>query len=164
MKIHIVGGSGTGKSYFADALSRKYSIAHYDLDNLQWDNSLAGYGVKAPCDQRDAQLQQILKQDNWIIEGVYYAWVLDSFEKADRIYLLVIPNYICKLRILRRFVRRKLGIEQGKKETCKSLLALLRWTDQYQNVNLKKTQEILRQYPEKVTYIRKAKEIRALCK
>lgn len=164
MKIHIVGGSGTGKSYLADALSRKYSIPHYDLDDLQWDNSADGYGVKALHEQRDAQLKQILEQDDWIVEGVYYAWVLDSFQKADRIYLLAIPNYICKFRILRRFVRRKLGIEPGKKETCRSLLALLRWTDQYQRENLKKIHEILRQYPDKVTYIQKPKEIRTLCK
>ena len=38
MKIHIIGYSGSGKSYLADKLSQKYRIKHYDLDNLMWDN------------------------------------------------------------------------------------------------------------------------------
>lgn len=38
MKIHIIGGSGTGKSYLAEGLSEKYAVPHFDLDDLQWDN------------------------------------------------------------------------------------------------------------------------------
>ena len=38
MKIHIIGGSGSGKTYLADKLSKEYGITHYDLDELQWDN------------------------------------------------------------------------------------------------------------------------------
>ena len=35
MKIHIIGGSGSGKTYLAENLSKKYGIRHYDLDDLQ---------------------------------------------------------------------------------------------------------------------------------
>ena len=41
MKIHIIGGSGSGKTYLAENLSKKYGIRHYDLDDLQWDNDAA---------------------------------------------------------------------------------------------------------------------------
>ena len=40
MKIHIIGCSGTGKTYLARKLSKKYNIQHYDLDDIQWDNSM----------------------------------------------------------------------------------------------------------------------------
>ena len=59
MKIHIIGCSGSGKTYLARALSKKYNISHYDLDDIQWDNNSQGYGVKMPLEKRNALLQEI---------------------------------------------------------------------------------------------------------
>lgn len=42
MKIHIIGCSGSGKTYLARALAKRYDIPHVDLDDIQWDNSAAG--------------------------------------------------------------------------------------------------------------------------
>lgn len=50
MKIHIIGGSGTGKTYLAKKLSEKFNIPHFDLDDLFWDNSSDRYGVKMPVE------------------------------------------------------------------------------------------------------------------
>ena len=159
MKIHIIGCSGTGKTYFAKALSKKYNIPHFDLDDIQWDNNSDGYGVKMPTDKRDELLKQILNKDAWIIEGVYYAWVLESFEQADVIYVLDMPKYLYKSRIIIRFLKRKVGIEKGKKETLKSLYNLLKWTNKYQDKNLKEITRILKQYESKVVWISDSKEI-----
>lgn len=74
MKIHIIGCSGSGKTYLANALSKKYNISHFDLDDIQWDNNAKEYGKKRTLDERKASLQEILyNNDEWIIEGVYYA-------------------------------------------------------------------------------------------
>ena len=159
MKIHIIGCSGTGKTYFAKALSKKYNIPHFDLDDIQWDNNSDGYGVKMPTDKRDELLKQILNKDAWIIEGVYYAWVLESFEQADIIYVLDMPKYLYKSRIIIRFLKRKVGIEKGKRETLKSLYNLLKWTNKYQDKNLKEITRILKQYESKVVWISDSKEI-----
>ena len=120
MKIHIIGGSGSGKSYLADVLSKKYKISHYDLDNLQWDNTANTYGVKMPEDRRNKLLKEILEKENWIIEGVYYKWCLQCFEDADVIYILEVPRMIYRFRIIKRFIKRKLGIEKGKYKFFKS--------------------------------------------
>ena len=89
MKIHIIGCSGSGKTYLANALSKKYNISHFDLDDIQWDNNAKEYGKKRTLDERKALLQEILyNNDEWIIEGVYYAWVQQSFDEADKIYVL----------------------------------------------------------------------------
>ena len=159
MKIHIIGCSGTGKTYFAKALSKKYNIPHFDLDDIQWDNNSDGYGVKMPTDKRDELLKQILNKDEWIIEGVYYAWVLESFEEADIIYVLDMPKYLYKSRIIIRFLKRKVGIEKGKKETLKSLYNLLKWTNKYQDKNLNEITKILKQYANKAVWISDSKEI-----
>lgn len=81
---------------------------------------------------------------------MYYAWCRQCFQDADRIYLLNVPRYQYRYRIIRRFVRRKLGIEAGKKETLKSLFALLKWADKYQRTNLVEIRKILLEYPDKV--------------
>lgn len=150
MKIHIIGGPGSGKTFLAQKLSAQLGIPHYDLDALQWDSDAKSYGTKRDAPERDALLREILQKGNWIIEGVYYAWCRQCFQDADRIYLLNVPRYQYRYRIIRRFVRRKLGIEAGKKETLKSLFALLKWADKYQRTNLVEIRKILLEYPDKV--------------
>ena len=90
---------------------------------------------------------------------MYYAWVTESFQRADVIYVLDIPSYIYKYRIIMRFIKRKLGIEKGKKETFKSVYNLLKWTNKYQNNNLKEIKKILEQYACKVVWITDSREI-----
>ena len=105
MKIHIIGCSGTGKTYLAKKLSNKYNIPHYDLDNIYWDNSSEKYGVKTEIEKRNKSLQNILEKDDWIIEGIYYKWLEQSFKNADIIYILDLPKYIYKFRIIKRFIK-----------------------------------------------------------
>jgi len=162
MKIHIIGCSGSGKTYLANELSKKYRIPHFDLDDIQWDNNTQGYGVKMPPEKRNALLQEILCNGEWIIEGVYYAWVQQSFDEADIIYVLDMPKYLYKTRIIIRFIKRKLGIQKGKKETLKSVYNLLKWTDTFQNKNLKEIKSILEKYDSKVIWISNKKEIQKI--
>lgn len=160
MKIHIIGCSGTGKTYPVKKLSNKYNISHYDLDNIYWDNSSEKYGIKTEIEKRDKLLQDILEKDDWIIEGIYYKWLEQSFKNADIIYILDLPKYIYKFRIIKRFIKRKLKLEISKKETLKSLLNLLKWTDKFQNKNMKEIIKILEKYKEKVHFIKNKNEIK----
>ena len=150
MKIHIIGGPGSGKTFLAEKFSKELGISHFDLDDLQWDNKSASYGVKRSPDERDRLLNDVLSHNDWIIEGVYYAWCQQCFADADRIYVLNVPRYKYRYRIIRRFVRRKLGLEKGKKENLKSLRELLKWADKYQKVNLVEIRKLLIPYSDKV--------------
>lgn len=164
MKIHIIGCSGSGKTYLAKQLSEKFGIPRFDLDNIQWDSSADGYGIKMPPEKRDGLLCDILQNDNWIIEGVYYSWVGKVFEDADKIYVLDMPKYLYKFRIVRRSIRRKLGIEKGKKETLKSVVDLLKWTDTYQEINMPEIRKILEKYSDKVVWAKSKEEVNAVYK
>lgn len=159
MRIRIIGCSGSGKTYFAKRLSEKHNIPYFDLDDIQWDNSQNSYGVKMPIEKRNQMLNDILQQPDWIIEGVYYAWVQQSFEKADTIYVLDMPKWLYKFRIINRFFKRKIGLEKGKKETFKSICDLLKWTDTFQNKNMKDIIRILEQHNDKVIFIKNKREI-----
>lgn len=84
MKIRIVGCSGTGKTTLAKELSEKYGILHYDLDDFFWDNTARFYGTKRDNDSRDTLLNNIVEQDDWIIEGVYFSWCKQTLKGLIR--------------------------------------------------------------------------------
>lgn len=158
MKIHIIGGSGSGKTYLANKLARSNNIEHYDLDDIQWDNNSETYGVKRAKEERKSMLREILDKDDWIIEGVYYKWVEEAFSQADVIYVLDMPLVLTRIRIIKRFIKRKLGRERGKKETLKSLFGLIKWTKEYRNVDIINIREMLSEYSDKVYYITNKKQ------
>ena len=159
MKIHIIGCSGSGKTYLAKALSKKYNVPHFDLDDIQWDNNADGYGVKMPVEKRTELLNNILENEDWIIEGVYYAWVGKCFEDADKIYVLDIPKCVYTYRIIKRAIKRKLGLAKGKKETLKSVYNLLKWTDTFKNKNMVEIRKILSAYPDKTVLLKNSKDV-----
>lgn len=164
MKIHIIGCSGSGKTYLAKALSEKYNIPHFDLDDIQWDNTADCYGVKMPVEKRTELLNNILGNENWIIEGVYYAWVGKCFEDADKIYVLDLPKRVYTYRIIRRAIKRKLGLEKGKKETLKSIYNLLKWTDTFQNKSMVEIRKILTKFSSKTMWLRSKRDVENILK
>lgn len=137
MRIHIIGGPGSGKSYFAGILSEKYSIPLLDLDTIFWDNRFSHYGIKADPLERNKALDTFLEQNSWIVEGVYYAWLGSSFRKADLIIALTTSVWLRDVRIIKRFLMRKLGLRPSKKkETFQGLVNLLKWNHGYDSQNL----------------------------
>ena len=95
----------------------------------------------------------------FLIDGVYYAWVQRSFEEADMIYVLNMPKYLYSFCIIKRFINRKIGLENGKKETLKSVYNLLKWTDTFQKTNMKDIIKILEPHKNKVVFIKKKAEM-----
>lgn len=131
-RIHIIGGPGSGKSYAALALSARLGVPAYDLDDLFWDRSAPGYGVRAQTAVRDQQLASIVARDGWIIEGVYYGWLTPSFAAADIIIALAPSILVRHWRVMKRFALRKLGQTPSKKEeSLADLWRLLRWSHAY---------------------------------
>ena len=159
MKIHIIGGSGTGKSYIADILSKQFKVPHFDLDDIFWDNNSQYYGIKMPINRRTKLLEKILQEENWIIEGVYYKWLEDSFKKADYIFILNVSTWVYKYRIILRFLKRKVGSAKGNKETIESLIKLIKWTDNYNKKTIPKIIDFLEPYKKKVIVLESAIDI-----
>lgn len=80
MKIHIIGGSGSGKSHLAETLSAKYGMPHYDLDELQWDSSGA-YGQKRAPEERRRLLDEILENQIGSSKGYITAGASAALKK-----------------------------------------------------------------------------------
>lgn len=79
-KIAIFGWPATGKSTLGEYLSNKMNIKMYSLDLIRWNNSKDGI--------KDDNLfineyNNILKNNEWIIEGNALDWIGTRLDQAD---------------------------------------------------------------------------------
>jgi adenylate kinase family enzyme len=158
-RIHIIGGPGSGKTYAARHLTDQLGFPRYDLDDLFWDNAAQGYGVRASEADRDAKLMSITAEGAWIIEGVYYRWLRPSFERADIIFVLRPNVFVRDWRILKRFVSRKFGVMPTKKESVVDLYRLIEWNHKYDDDNLRRAMDFIREFEHKVIACRCADDL-----
>jgi adenylate kinase family enzyme len=131
LRIHIIGGPGSGKSFVAAELSRRLGLPAYDLDDLFWNRSRSIRGIRADAVERDRRLAAIVAQDGWIIEGVYYGWLAPSFDRADIIIELTPSLWLRHWRVIRRHLRRRVGRAGSTPESVGDLWRLLRWSHMY---------------------------------
>jgi adenylate kinase family enzyme len=136
LRVHIAGGPGSGKSVAARRIAARYGIPLTDLDSLFWQPTLNRYGVRTPPAHRDRALTEVLAQPAWVIEGVYHSWVRRALAEADLVLLMVTPMWVRHWRIIRRFARRRLGLERSKHESLSDLVSLLRWNRSYDDTVL----------------------------
>lgn len=136
MRIHILGGAGSGKSHIALEVSKQFHIPHYDLDDLFWDRTANEYGIKASASERDQALQAIVSQNDWVIEGVYISWVEPSFRLADKIFVLTPPLSIQEERFWQRHEDRMSGKIPSKKDSYESVVELVEWNKKYNSQSL----------------------------
>ncbi|MFP7170083.1 DNA topology modulation protein FlaR [Terribacillus sp. 7520-G] len=127
-KIHIIGSVGSGKTTLARDLSALLDAAHYELDNVVWERNAEGDRRRADTEKREI-LKEITRAAAWIIEGVHTDdWVEDSLHHADVIILLE-PGYkVRQLRIIKRYLRQKAGLESANyKPTLRIFLNMFKW-------------------------------------
>jgi hypothetical protein len=101
LKIHIIGGPGSGKTTFAQSLSSRFHVPHYDLDKIGWKN---GDRMAAYIDDAVS----IAEQPEWITEGIYLIWTDPLLYQADYIVLLAVSWPVAAWRILFRHITKSL--------------------------------------------------------
>lgn len=101
-KILVVGANGSGKTTFADKLSRKLNKTHYELDNIYW---------KPDWQETDravfrAEIEKITLLDSWIIDGNYSRIQDLTIGRADTIIWLDVPYLTVLFRVTKRSLNR----------------------------------------------------------
>ena len=106
-KIRICGGSGSGKSYLAQKISRHTKITCTHLDHLRYDFSQTHKFIhKRSKKEFDKRVTKAASKSSWIIEGGYYNATKDTYEQSD-IIMYLRPVFIKRIyHTIKRFITR----------------------------------------------------------
>ncbi|MEC0227741.1 AAA family ATPase [Paenibacillus alba] len=145
-KIHIIGSVGSGKTTLARNLSHKTNVPYYELDNVVWKRHKSE-DIRRSDEERDECLDRIIRSDRWIIEGAHtHDWVFKSFQNADLIIFLDTPYAIRIIRIIRRFILQKLGIEKANyTPTLNIFMKMFKWNAGFEKQSKPMILNMLRQ-------------------
>lgn len=131
MKLDIIGSVASGKTTLAREISTKYQIPFYEKDNIVWERTLNGDMIRSP-EERDRIFQEIVKSDNWIVEGSPRKSLHESFKYCDYIILLDVNIWTRLFRVFRRWIQQKRGKERyNYKPTLKFLYFNIKWVFEF---------------------------------
>lgn len=97
-RILVIGPCGAGKSTLARQLGGKLGLPVFHMDQLNWQS---GWVERGKAELRK-QLDGVLIQPRWIIDGNYGGTLPPRLERADTVVYLDFPIRLCLTRLLRR--------------------------------------------------------------
>ena len=161
-KIMIIGSGGAGKSTLARELGKILKLPIFHLDAYYWK---PGW-VATPNDEWDALQEQLVKQDQWIIDGNYGRTQTIRMNEADVIILLDISKWITTFRVIKRRIQYHGKTRPDLNEGCPESLdfEFIKFVWQFQKKKIPKILEVLKQYPnKKVIILKSSKQVQAFC-
>jgi adenylate kinase family enzyme len=99
-KVLVIGSGGAGKSTFARRLREQLNLELIHLDMLYWR---PGW-VETPKPEWQQTVAELIKRDEWIMDGNYSGTLDVRFTACDTVIFLDLPRRVCLWRILKRFV------------------------------------------------------------
>lgn len=157
MKVLIIGIVASGKTTLAKKLSKENDIKHYEIDSIVHDDDNQR---KRTNDEQQEIIKKINESNNWIIEGTLRKNLYNLLEEADKIIYIDIPLNIRKRRIIKRFIKQKLGLEKTNyKPTLKMLKMMYTWTKEFED-NKKDFENTLKKYKNKIIVLKEVSKIK----
>ncbi|GEM_PF-888597 len=131
VRIFITGPTGSGKSTLSQRLGKFYGIPAHSLDSIHWVPRPGG-DERRPLEEKISLLQELVRGESWVIEGVQFKWADLAISSADIIIVLDIPVARNCWLIIKRFVKQYLRVETAAYEPgLKSLVRIFRWNADY---------------------------------
>lgn len=84
-RVHVIGGPGAGKSFFASRVAAASRIEVHHLDELAFEGPEF---APRPHDVTGREARAIAERGRWVTEGIFVGWVEPLFERADVIVWL----------------------------------------------------------------------------
>ncbi|MCU5089401.1 DNA topology modulation protein [Bacillus toyonensis] len=149
-KIILIGSGGSGKSTLAKQLGNKLNIKVHHLDALFWKANWEG----VPREEQRKVQKNLIKEEEWIIDGNYGGTMDLRLNAADTIIFLDIHRTICVYRAFKRIVQYRNKTRPDMGAGCEGRLDLqfFKWIWEYPN---KKKPAILK----KLDQLSKGKEV-----
>jgi adenylate kinase family enzyme len=128
-KIVIIGPGGSGKSTLARQLGEKLKLNVHHLDSLLWKPNWVGV---LKDEQRKVQ-NDLVKEQEWIIDGNYGGTLEIRLNAADTIIFLDIPRTICVFRAIKRMVQYRNKRRPDMGEGCEERFSIefFKWIWEY---------------------------------
>lgn len=116
-RVVVFGTTGSGKSWLADRLSRRFGLRVVELDALFWGRDWQ----PAPLDLFRYRVENEIRDGDWIVVGIY-GQVRDlTWRAADTLIWLDLPLPLVMWRLFWRTIRRAMTREDlwgtGNRET-----------------------------------------------
>ncbi|AST91271.1 topology modulation protein [Sutcliffiella cohnii] len=128
-KIIIIGSGGAGKSTLAKHLGEKLGIKVFHLDALLWKPNWVG----VPREEQIQVQNELVKNEQWIIDGNYGATMDIRLQAADTIILLDYHRTICVYRAFKRMVKYRKKTRPDMGEGCEERIdfSFIKWIWNY---------------------------------
>ncbi len=150
-RIMIIGSGGAGKSTLARQLGERLQLDVYHLDALMWK---PGW-VMASREERISIQQQLVKKDEWIIDGNFGNTLDLRLQAADTVILIDLPRIVCIYRVLKRVARYRGTTRPDMGASCEEKLdfAFLKWVWNFPNIQRLQLLQQIEQHPTKLNLI-----------
>ncbi len=127
-KIAIIGLQGSGKSTFANKLGK---LLNRPVIHLDKEYFLPGWRQKySKIEWVDFQ-KELIRRDNWIIDGNYKSTIDLRIEAADTIIFFDFPKWLCVYRVFRRSFGAQQAFDKPKGTKERVSLGLLKFIIAY---------------------------------
>src|SRR5688572_32449483 len=150
-KVLVIGSCGAGKSVFSRRLGAVTALPVIHLDRHYWR---PGW-VEPTKDVWRAQVEELLRGDEWIIDGNYGGTMELRLASCDTVIFLDLPRLVCTWRVLQRAIRYHGRNRPDLADGCPERIdwEFVKWTWNYPNRSSHSVLERLARVEEKVTII-----------
>lgn len=145
-KIIVLGCSGSGKSTFSKKLHSVTGLPLIHLDNIWWKPDKS----HILRDEFDDKLNNIFKENEWIIDGDYSRTYEMRFKACDTIFLLDYSYEKCIEGITERVGKKRSDIPWIEQELDPMLVELVQ---RYSEENRPFIYSLIEKYPHKYKFI-----------
>ena len=144
LKIHTVGGSGSGTTTLAQALAQQMGFQHFDTDHYYWQKTDPPFTHKVPISDRIKNLKKDLNaQDSWVLSGSLVSWGSEIAELFTSVVFICIPSEVRMKRLEERErIRHGDRIKPGG-DMHQTHQEFLVWAAQYDDVNFNGRSRVL---------------------
>lgn len=159
-KVLVIGSGGSGKSTFAARLGERTGLPVIHLDSLFWH---AGW-QETPREEWAARVDELLKGDEWIMDGNYGGTMERRLAACDTVVFLDLPRTLCLWRVVARSMRYRGRTRPDMAEGCNERMTweFVRWIWDYPRTRrpgvLKRLSEL--DEGKKVFRLRSTREVR----